>query len=68
MKKIEIQTTVSIIKFNGKYLREREQKNWHYYETDAGAIIHLRKEHMVCVIEKEVDNAKTDSVDIVIDD
>jgi hypothetical protein len=66
MKKIEIQTTTSMIRFIGKYLREREEQNWHYYETDTGATIHLRKCHMVYVIETEVDSAETDYPDIIV--
>jgi hypothetical protein len=42
------------IHFAGKYLRERQQANWHYYEGEKGEIYHFRKEHMVCVIEKEI--------------
>lgn len=40
------------IEFNGKHLPELEKPNWHYYQTDDGYMIHCRKEHMVCVIEK----------------
>lgn len=29
--------------FKGKYLRELETKNWHYYEREDGVIIHLSK-------------------------
>jgi hypothetical protein len=45
-------TNSQSIAFNGKHLQEREKPNWHYYATDDGMIIHCRKEHMVCVIEK----------------
>ena len=38
--------------FNGKHLPGLEKPNWHYYQTDDGYMIHCRKEHMVCVIEK----------------
>lgn len=37
--------------FWGKYRRDLEKPNWHYYETDRGEIYHFRKEHMVCVEE-----------------
>lgn len=40
------------ISFNGKYLPELEKPNWHYYQTDDGYMIHCRKEHMLCVVEK----------------
>lgn len=66
MKKIEIQTITSVIKFTGKYLRDREKQNWHYYETNEGTIIHLRKDHMVYVIEREVTSVETDFSDITI--
>jgi hypothetical protein len=36
--------------FNGKYRRDLEVKNWHYYERDDGIILHFRKEHIVSVI------------------
>ena len=44
-------TTGDHIDFNGKYLREREKANWHYYQLDDGYILHCRKENMVYVLE-----------------
>ncbi len=37
-------------RFTGKYRRDLEKKNWHYYETKHG-ILHFRKENMVAVEE-----------------
>jgi hypothetical protein len=45
-------TTGNYIDFNGKYLREREKANWHYYQLDDGYLLHCRKNHMVYVLEK----------------
>ncbi len=55
MTKNTIYTTVSKHEFIGKHLPDRERPNWHYYESIDGAIIHCRKEHMVMVIEKELE-------------
>lgn len=57
MKKISIYTTLETegsepFSFIGKHLPEKERPNWHYYEREDGAIIHFRKDHMVCVIEE----------------
>ena len=50
MLQIEIVTVGNMVhKFCGRYLRELETKNWHYYETDSGEIFHLRKESIVAV-------------------
>jgi len=35
--------------FIGKYRRDLETKNWHYYETEDGGLYHFKKEHMVAV-------------------
>jgi len=57
MKKYRIEvTTGSIWTFTGKHLPEREKPNWHYYQTSSGDMMHFRKEHMVCVEEKETSN------------
>ncbi len=53
MKQLCISTTVGDYNFIGKYLRDLEKPNWHYYGTNDGRILHFRKEHMVCVIEAE---------------
>lgn len=39
---------------SGWYRRDLEKPNWHYYEDAEGSILHIRKEHMICVIEKEI--------------
>lgn len=41
--------------FTGKYRKDLEKPNWHYYEEEKGAIIHCRKEHMIMVIEKPIE-------------
>lgn len=43
--------TVGVVTFIGRYRRDLEAANWHYYETDAGRLVHFRKEHMVAVLE-----------------
>jgi len=58
MKKIYIQTTKGHFKFTGEYLRDREKSNWHYYRTAKNQILHFRKEHMVCVIESDIQNVE----------
>lgn len=50
-----IYTAYGKIEFFGEYLPERERPNWHYYQRTDGAILHFRKEHMVCVIEEDVE-------------
>ena len=56
MKKYKIYTSIDNgsepFSFTGKHLPERERPNWHYYEREDGAVIHFRKDHMVCVIEE----------------
>ena len=37
--------------FSGKYRRDLERPNWHYYETKKGDIYHFKKDQMVCVLE-----------------
>ena len=53
---ITIFTVVAKHNFIGKYLPEMERPNWHYYQDKDGTIIHCRKDHMVMVIEKELEN------------
>ena len=59
MKKYTVYTSIDSVDtsffFTGKHLPERERPNWHYYEREDGAILHFRKEHMVLVIEKEIE-------------
>ena len=54
MKHYWIVTTYGEWEFNGKYLKDREKPNWHYYQNEEGEILHFRKEHMVVLIEKEI--------------
>jgi hypothetical protein len=42
------------LEFVGWHRPDLERPNWHYYEDENGSIIHCRKEHMVCVKEKDV--------------
>ena len=56
MKEYKIITTHTEDIFRGKYLKEREKPNWHYYITEHGEILHYRKEHMVSVSEKEIED------------
>ena len=41
--------TGKTIRFKGRYMRQLETNNWHYYEKYSGEIIHFRKEHIVYV-------------------
>ena len=50
-------TTGQELIFSGRHLPDRETKNWHIYETNDG-FIHVRKEHMVAVIESNSDACK----------
>lgn len=57
-------------RFIGKYRRDLETSNWHYWEKNTGVVIHFRKEHIVYVegmpikemekqrIEKDFENYK----------
>jgi len=40
------------ISFCGKYRRDLEKHNWHYYETDKGGIYHFRKDAMEVVLDE----------------
>ena len=45
------------ISFVGKYLRDLETKNWHYYLREDGELIHVKKDGSMIVIggtEEEV--------------
>ena len=35
--------------FVGKYRRDLETDNWHYYEDQYGILLHFRKEHIAAV-------------------
>jgi len=52
-KKISIHLdTKQVLSFIGKYRRDLEKPNWHYYEiTETKEIIHIRKNHIVMVVE-----------------
>lgn len=55
MKSIGIMTPQGVIDtFEGKYRRDLEKPNWHYYEKSDGTLLHVHKEHMVVVIEQEI--------------
>lgn len=38
--------------FVGKYRKDLETENWHYYEKKDGKLIHFRKDKMVAVEER----------------
>ncbi|NCC96401.1 MAG: hypothetical protein EOM02_06120 [Synergistales bacterium] len=52
-----ISTTSSVHVFTGWQRKDLDanSKNWHYYETTDGRIIHFRSEHMVAVEEGDVE-------------
>ena len=52
-KTMRIVTTVGVVTLIGRYRRDLEKPNWHYYETNKGDILHFRKEHIVAVLEDE---------------
>ena len=62
MTKYEVQTIVNSVTFFGKYRRDLETSNWHYYEKSDGEVIHFRKEHIVYVnggtVQEIMDNKK----------
>ena len=41
--------------FMGKYRRDLENGAWHYYETKTGNIHHFRKDHMLAVLEGDLE-------------
>lgn len=49
-------TTGKSIVFTGRYRRDLETTNWHYYEKADGSIIHFRKEHIVYVEEDTIED------------
>jgi hypothetical protein len=49
-KEYRVFTTVGDIVFKGKYRKDLETPNWHYYEREDGIILHFRKEYMIAVI------------------
>lgn len=42
-----------LIMFVGKYRRDLEKTNWHYYETEDGRMWHFRKKNMEAVCEDD---------------
>ena len=44
--KIYVKGRKSCIKFKGRYLRDIESDNWHYYEDHKGILWHFRKENI----------------------
>lgn len=49
MNKYKVSTIAGMVEFTGKYRRDLETNNWHYYEKEDGVVIHFRKEHIVWV-------------------
>ena len=58
-KTMRIVTTVGVVTLIGRYRRDLEKPNWHYYETNKGDILHFRKEHIVAVLEDENESFTT---------
>ena len=44
--------------FNGRYCRDLETKNWHYYEREDGVMVHLRKDGKGYIIGDSYNNIK----------
>ncbi len=44
--KILLKNRFFAIRFKGRYRRDLEANNWHYYEDDKGLIWHFRKENI----------------------
>ena len=57
-----IMTTNGEVAFTGRYRRDLETPNWHYYETSDRGVIHFRKEYIVYIqggtIQEVLDNKK----------
>jgi len=56
LKQLTIVLKTGVISFLGKYRRDLEKPNWHYYETKDKDIFHFRKDQMVCVLENAKNN------------
>lgn len=56
LKKIKIilakDSVIYNLEFIGKYRRDLEQKNWHYYEKEDGCLVHVKKDNMLAVIDE----------------
>ena len=46
------------IEFWGRYRRDLETDNWHYYEKDDGIVMHFRKERLEFVDGDTVESIK----------
>lgn len=42
------------LKFTGKYRRDLEKENWHYYEKEDGTILHIPKHRIIYVMSKKL--------------
>jgi hypothetical protein len=42
--------------FKGKYLSQKETKNWHYYIDEDKNIYHFRKENITCIVESDIES------------
>ena len=52
MKKLTVVLSLDLkVTFIGKYRRDLEKPNWHYYEDKTGNIQHFRKDQMIAVLE-----------------
>ncbi len=56
MNNYQIFTTASTFEFTGKYRRDLETANWHYYETECGKVYHFRKTHIIAVFGDSVED------------
>lgn len=54
----KVRTTHGTIKFKGRYRRDLETANWHYYEEENGNVIHFKKESMICVSGDTIETIK----------
>ena len=46
-----VKTINGKVTFRGRYRKDLETPNWHYYKTVDGVLIHFRKEHIVYIKE-----------------
>lgn len=46
------------LEFIGRYVRELETNNWHYYERDDGIVIHIKKDGSMIVTGDTIENIK----------
>ena len=57
-----VKTIKGKVTFRGRYRKDLETPNWHYYKTVDGVLIHFRKEHIVYIqggtIQEVLDNKK----------